>query len=226
MGNRDSFLQRVREAVQAGNRPGSSAALEPRGRTGYQGAGLDPLARFCEEFRAAGGQPWVVPDAAAAVSRILDLVQEKSARRVLLGGGTLLDTLDLRRPLKDRGVEVFVVDELPAGADREAFFAADLGISEADFLVAETGSIVQRTRPDQPRSLSLLPPIHVVVANRSHLLPDLFDLFTAVGADNGPTPALPSCISLITGPSKTGDIELRLVTGVHGPGEVHAVLLS
>ena len=80
------------------------------------------------------------------------------------------------------------------------------------------------SRPDQPRSLSLLPPFHVAIADRRQLLPDLFDLFEERlwAEEHG----LPSCLSLITGPSKTGDIELRLVTGVHGPGEVHVVLID
>ena len=76
----------------------------------------------------------------------------------------------------------------------------------------------------QPRSLSLLPPLHIAVAHQSQILPDLFDLFeTPLWTERG---GLPSCLSLITGPSKTGDIELRLVTGVHGPGEVHVILIA
>ena len=51
-------------------------------------------------------------------------------------------------------------------------------------------------------------------------MPDLFDLFPEGGRD------MPSCLTLITGPSKTGDIELKLVTGVHGPGEVHVILIN
>ena len=124
-------------------------------------------------------------------------------------------------------VEVSLVDALPGGAARAAYFAADVGISGVDYLVAETGTVAVLAKPDDPRSLSLLPPVHVAVADRSQILPDLFDLFEALGLD--PTadgPRLPSCVALITGPSKTGDIELRLVTGVHGPGEVHVVLLD
>ena len=87
-----------------------------------------------------------------------------------------------------------------------------------------TGSVALRTRPHQPRSLSLLPPVHIAVAHRKQLLPDLFDLFEKhLGEDQD---GLPACLSLITGPSKTGDIELRLVTGVHGPGEIHVIVVS
>jgi len=67
-----------------------------------------------------------------------------------------------------------------------------------------------------------LPPVHVVLAKRETLVAALFDLFQPGKWPKAP----PSCVALITGPSKTGDIELRLVTGVHGPGEVHAILVD
>jgi L-lactate utilization protein LutC len=222
---REAFLHRVREAVAAGNRPGSAADLEPRGNVGYQGAGPDAVARFRDELTAAGGHAHLVPHAEAAVARVLHLVREKAARRVLLGGGTFLDSLRLGDPLQRAGVEVVPVQGLSAETCREPFFAADIGIGGVDYLVAETGSVVVLARPEEPRSLSLLPPVHVAVAHRAQLVPDLFDLFPQV-AGNGATPRLPSCLTLITGPSKTGDIELRLVTGVHGPGDIHVVLVT
>jgi L-lactate dehydrogenase complex protein LldG len=226
LADRNAFLDRVRAAVQAGNRPGSAALIPERGTTGYQGAGVDPLAHFANELRNAGGQPYPVADIDGARAQVLALVQEKNARKVLLGRGRLLDRLELAASLRNAGVEVAISDELAAETMRETFFAADIGITEADYLIAETGSIIQLARPDAPRSLSLLPPVHIVVADRSHVLPDLFDLFTTLGGAAAEVPNLPSCVSVITGPSKTGDIELKLVTGVHGPGEVHAVLVS
>ncbi|HLJ95559.1 MAG TPA: lactate utilization protein, partial [Gemmataceae bacterium] len=126
--------------------------------------------------------------------------------------------------LRTAGVEIIAVETLARESCRDPLFASDLGISVPDFLIAETGTIVLRARPDEPRSVSLLPPVHVVVAERAHLVPDLFDLFENQ-APSG-IPRLPSCLTLITGPSKTGDIELRLVTGVHGPGDVHVFLID
>ncbi len=71
--------------------------------------------------------------------------------------------------------------------------------------------------------------MHIAVATRAQLLPDLFDLFAAVkpaAPEEDDPHRLPACLTVITGPSKTGDIELRLVTGVHGPGELHVILVD
>ena len=220
--SRESFLQRVRRAVEAGNRAGSAAPLEARGAAGYQGAGPDPAARFRDEFTAAGGRFHAAADAEAAASCVLGLIASPEPRRVLLGRGPFVDPLGLPDRLRGRGVEVIGADQVDPDAAREPFFAADVGVSGVDYLIAETGTIALLSRPEQPRSLSLLPPVHVAVADRSQLLADLFDLFEPKLWPDG----LPSCLSLITGPSKTGDIELRLVTGVHGPGEVHVVLVG
>jgi L-lactate utilization protein LutC len=220
---REQMLQRIREAVAAGNRAGGSRPLPERGAIGYQGAGGDPVARFRETFAAAGGHTHVVADRAAAVTVLLDLVRARSARRVLLGGGEVLAALAVAEPLRAEGIEVVTVGTPDKGTDRDTFFQADFGLSGVDYLVAETGSVILASRPEQPRALSLLPPIHVAVAERRQILPDLFDLFATLGAKPD---ELPACVSIITGPSKTGDIELRLVTGVHGPGEIHVVLID
>ncbi len=217
---RDAFLQRVRQAVAEGNRAGGAAPLPARGSAGYQGAGPDPAARFVQELTAAGGVAHRAADREAATAKVVELVRARSARRVLLGRGRVLDTLPLADALRAAGIEVTRADELPPGDPRGPLFAADVGISEPDHLLAETGSLVVTARPEEPRSLTLLPPVHIAVADPSHLIADLFDLFAKYPS------GLPSSLVLITGPSKTGDIELRLVTGVHGPGEVHVILLA
>lgn len=217
--DRDRFLKAVRQAVAAGNRAGGEPPLPARAGVGYQGAGADPVGRFAAELAAAGGKCHVVADGAAAVDAVLAIVRDGSARRAFVGGGPVLDPLEIARHLREIGVSVSDTD-----AGREELFTADVGVSGVDYLVAETGSLVVLTAPGQPRLLSLLPPVHVAVAGRGQLLPDLFDLFE--GRASAGRERLPACLSVITGPSKTGDIELRLVTGVHGPGEVHVVLID
>jgi L-lactate utilization protein LutC len=223
--SREAFLQRVRQAVVDGNRAGGAPPLPERGRVGYQGADPDPVVRLRDELTAAGGVLHLVAADADATAKALELVAAKAARKALVGRGGVLDRLGLPDPLRAAGVEVAMADALPAGAERDTLFAADIGISGADFLIAETGSLAVLAKPQEPRSLSLLPPVHVVVADRTQLLPDLFDLFAALKGEAA-SAGLPSCVSLITGPSKTGDIELRLVTGVHGPGELHVIFID
>jgi L-lactate utilization protein LutC len=221
--SREAVLQRIRQAVADGNQSGAAKEPPSRGDVGYQGAGPDLVKRFCDEVIAAGGRAYRVADASSASACVLELVKAMSARRVLLGRGAVLDSLTLPRVLRERSIEVHVVDELQASSLREVFFQADLGITGVAHAIAETGTLVMATSPNDPRSISLLPPVHIAVVGQSQIVPDLFDLFALLeaGKEN-----LPSCLSFITGPSKTGDIELKLVTGVHGPGEVHVVIVN
>jgi hypothetical protein len=112
---RDRFLDRVRRAVAEGNRAGGAPALPARGGVGYQGGGTGPVARFCAELTAAGGQPHVVADGPAALAAVLALVRARGARRVLFGGGPAFDGLDWAGALRGAGADVIAA----AGAPHE-----------------------------------------------------------------------------------------------------------
>lgn len=94
----------------------------------------------------------------------------------------------------------------------------DVGVSRALYGLADTGSVVLAASPEEPRAASLLPFVHVVHLRAEDLLPDLETLFARLGGD------LPSALAVVTGPSRSADIEQELTIGVHGPGEVHIVL--
>jgi L-lactate dehydrogenase complex protein LldG len=226
MTSREAFLQRVRQAVTEGNRTGSAAPLPERGDIGIGCRDTGPAAveRFCAELALAGGMAHVVARPDEALARALAIIDDKKARNILLA--PVFPELDLSNRLRGHGLEITCVEDLTVLNCREPFFKADLGLSGATHLVAETGSVIVAAAQREPRSVSLLPPVHVVLAHQRQIVPDLFDLFALFQkvAVAGPQPILPSCLSVITGPSKTGDIELKLVTGVHGPGEVHVIL--
>jgi L-lactate dehydrogenase complex protein LldG len=93
------------------------------------------------------------------------------------------------------------------------------GVSTALYGLADTGSVVLAASPEEPRARSLLPAVHVTLLREDRILPGLDELFAALGKD------LPSALAIVTGPSRSADIEQKLVVGVHGPGEVHVVLL-
>jgi L-lactate dehydrogenase complex protein LldG len=99
---------------------------------------------------------------------------------------------------------------------------ADVGINFADYALADTGSLVFLSEAHQSRLISLLPPVHIAIVARNKILSGLDELFTIV-----PQPAAQSsALVLITGPSRTADIEMRLVRGVHGPGEIHVIIVE
>lgn len=93
--------------------------------------------------------------------------------------------------------------------------SCDVGITECDALIAQTGTVLVTTQSAGGRALSVLPPHHVVLARREQLLPDLSAAYALLHERYKST--FPTTISLITGPSRTGDIERILVLGAHGP---------
>jgi L-lactate utilization protein LutC len=100
--------------------------------------------------------------------------------------------------------------------------SADVGITSADYALAETGTLVMIASPREARLVSLLPPAHIAVVPRDRILTGLDELFTMV-----PRPAdLTSSMVMITGPSRTADIEQILVRGVHGPGQITLVIVG
>jgi L-lactate utilization protein LutC len=101
----------------------------------------------------------------------------------------------------------------------EAPEVAGAEVSTADYGLADSGSVVLLASPEEPRARSLLPEAHVSLLREDRILPGLAELFAELGPD------LPSSVAIVTGPSRSGDIEQTLAVGVHGPGEVHVVLL-
>jgi L-lactate dehydrogenase complex protein LldG len=98
----------------------------------------------------------------------------------------------------------------------------DIGITSADYALADTGTLVMLASPHEARLVSLLPPAHLAVVPKGRILTGLDELFTLL-----PKPAdATSSMVLITGPSRTADIEQILVRGVHGPGQITVVVVD
>lgn len=129
----------------------------------------------------------------------------------------------VRRIVADRAV-VADADSLLHGATDGLVVAAEpwqaaVGITSAFVAVEETGTLVLVADADRPRSTSLVPPVHVALVPIERLVPTYADAVQRVAKLR----PVPSGVQFITGPSSSGDIELTLVRGVHGPGEVHVV---
>ena len=254
MSSQEAFLARVRRALHKDALPPSSrpplwwsdtnvaeAAAQLQTRLAAQRPTL--LAQVQQELEAAGGVVAYMYSAPEAVAYITHLAQQKDAHLVVRWQSELLEALEVDAALHQQGITVHttalppgtVAEEATSTAAmttrrqelREWLARADLGLSGVDYVIAETGTLVLMARAGQMRGVSLLPPVHVAVARTSQVIATLADyllLTQAVGADL--QQYLTSCVSFVTGPSRTGDIELKLTVGVHGPGELHLVLLD
>ena len=110
---------------------------------------------------------------------------------------------------------------------RQRLAESRMGITGVDYAIAETGSVVVVPRQGLSRLVSVVPPVHVAIVRPSDVVGTLDDLFTLRRLEyvrNGGE--MGSYLNFITGPSRTADIEQTIVVGVHGPREVHMVLLN
>ena len=226
---RDDFMARVKQATAAGR--AYQVALNPLATAdqSYVGGGVDPIATFLSEWRLVGGFGERVANAEAVFEYLAQILSQHAVRKTLLWRHPVLESLGVAPWLQARGIEVLHwddVERMAASERREPTFTADFGITGVDWAVAETGSLAVCARAGgRGRSVSLLPPLHAAILTPSQIVPDLFDLFRELGVEHHEK-GLPSNVTLITGPSKTGDIQLKLTTGVHGPGEVHAIVVE
>lgn len=114
----------------------------------------------------------------------------------------------------------FVLYDKPISSAQFANF--DCGITVADYLVARTGSVILKSSSAGGRRLSVLPPVHIVIADKKQLVASLDSVFT----ENGEYLSDSSFATIITGPSRTSDIEKQLVLGAHGPKSLIVFLLD
>jgi L-lactate dehydrogenase complex protein LldG len=210
--NREAMLERVRVAL--GRRLGQPTEAPPAPYLPTITTSVEQhIALFTAALEELAGHVIRCPSREAARDTVRMLTADK---RAIASRASYLKTCGI--------IDLDNVDSEfdDAEAYREACSEADAGITSADYALADTGSLVMISGAEESRLVSLLPPAHIAIVPVSRLLENLDELMLRI-----PTPAdRTSSMVLITGPSRTADIEQILVRGVHGPGEITVILVD
>lgn len=227
MSAREKILGRVREALRTQTVP----AVRSRLVSPTDGVALPQFRPFLPR----------VPDDYAG-RRALFVAQLESLRAEFLSAATIAELPQMvddlgksaawekiaahRERLVDAGCASAKIPLL--WADRattaDELACCSVGITACEAIVAQTGSVVLASRTCGGRALSVLPAHHVVIAARSQLVADLYEAYALLLARFGQD--LPSLMTLVTGPSRTGDIEHVVVLGAHGPKRLTVILVE
>jgi L-lactate dehydrogenase complex protein LldG len=241
MTTRAEFMARIRREMAAAAPSGAVAPMARPARPAEVAETIrrelaerwpETLARFRAEFERVGGVLHRVRGVADVPGVVAALARERQATRLVTWHSAALGA-DFADAWRAHGLAATAMPpgglDAPAGGRLRAVIAeADLGLTGVDLAIAETGSLVLLSGGGRPRSTSLLPPCHVAMFDRSVLVESLTQagvFLEAWNADGRPA-WRGGAINVITGPSRTADIELTLTRGVHGPREVHAVFVD
>ena len=201
------------------------------------------LDRFMEMAAPINLNVIVLKDAPSTAAAIVDLVRSKDPewgdqKNIVTWKHPLIERLNLADALADQNVTVHVAEfdnTDPEGISsqkereqlRQNVMESYIGITSADYCMADTASLVMRTRPGQGRSVSLVPSIHIGVICLDQIIWDLKELYALLSFDpEVQNEGLSNCMTFVSGPSKTADVEATMVHGAHGPREVYVYVMK
>jgi L-lactate dehydrogenase complex protein LldG len=253
--NQEAFIGKIKSALgkSSGEPPpdeelcrsrltDETRAILDRIKNRSQGERQQLLERFIEMAAPINLNVIVLKDEDAVAAAIVDLVREKDPewgdqKSIAVWQHPLIERLNLPAALASEKIPVYVtrLDDPQAEALsepekkdrlRRQVIDAYIGITSADFCMADTASLVMRTRPGQARSVSLVPSIHIGVIHLDQIIRDLKELYALLSFDpDVHREGLTNCMTFISGPSKTADVEATMVHGAHGPREVYVCVI-
>lgn len=165
---------------------------------------------FAKEFTKAAGQFIYCEDMDELKTNLISLVAENKWENIYCQDN------NIKKTLHDAGIQF--------SSEASSFSEMEVGITNCEFLIARLGSIMVSSKQTSGRRLNVYPPSHIVFADISQIVPDLKQALKAIKEKY--LNNLPSLISVITGPSRTADIEKTLVMGAHGPKNLFVFLLD
>jgi L-lactate dehydrogenase complex protein LldG len=226
-GSRAEILGKIRRALvkpRAVHHHGHSPATSDLGRLFASVGSRDGIVeKFRKEFELVSGEFHFCDNGTTVIQTLTQLIQSSASSRVAISGHPICTRLSIAELLQAQlpGVNLLLEDiESENSFDRtrlrNSMAQVQLSITGAEYLIAESGTIVSIAGPQASRQISLLPSIHVVLATPQQIFPNMAELFLEIQRTHGTN--LPgSALTFITGPSRTADIEKVLIKGVHGP---------
>ena len=254
--NQDAFINNIRSALGKSPGDGSVDADLCRSRlTDETRAMLDRIKNRSDDERQELLDHFikmaapinlnviVLDDEKAVTVAITDLIKQKNPewgdeKSIAVWQHPLIQRLNLPDALASENIPMHVTtldDPRPEGLSepeirdrlRQQVIDAYIGITSADYCMAATASLVMRTRPGQARSVSLVPSIHIGVIYLDQIIWDLKELYALLSFDPDVSKeGLTNCMTYISGPSKTADVEATMVHGAHGPREVYVYVIA
>jgi L-lactate dehydrogenase complex protein LldG len=218
--SRDRILSRLHGAGEQVSAPAAAASGLPFEKLG-RGEKIDKLKGFMEavrtEVHVVEVQNWIEP--------LKGILKKREIKTLLYAPQTTIgDTLQKHWPGEDEN------DGLPELVPylghienfKDRLFHTDAAITSTLGGIAETGAVILWPDKKEPRTMSLVPPVHIAVLDADKI----FNTFGEVMQTQNWPEKMPTNAVLISGPSKTADIELILAFGVHGPKELIVLILS
>lgn len=167
------------------------------------------------EVIVAGARDWCAP--------LLSKLQDHGVKRLLINrDSTQAQQLIAAIDATDGGITTRAFDQAIEQWKAELFTEIDAGFTVVDCAIAETGTLVLKSSPVLPRTMSLVPPLHVALVRADTVH---FNLFSAAQSE-GWAAAMPSNLVMISSPSKTSDIQQTLAYGAHGPKHLLVVIVT
>jgi L-lactate dehydrogenase complex protein LldG len=178
--------------------------------------------QFAARAREVGALVYFTAGATAAVEKTLEILEAKNVTLAALSPDLGSTAPHVEQGLASRGIQILASNASLWDAER-----VGAGVTGAALGIAETGSLLIEGNDLPPRLATMLPLVHVVLMAEEALVPSLAEAGehlrrSALGERGEPV----RYASIVTGPSRTADVEKTLSTGVHGPGELHIVLFS
>ncbi|HLH77724.1 MAG TPA: lactate utilization protein [Candidatus Binataceae bacterium] len=179
-------------------------------------------AQFTKELRALSAQVVEATSEREAIATLANLASRLGVGSIGVGADLSLSAPELEAALQAAGCQITWVPRQATENFTHRLAELDAGLVEAEHGIALTGTLAMLASPGRARSLSLIPKISFVLLRADRILPDLAAVLSTIG----PARLESYPMVLVTGPSRTGDIEKRLVLGVHGPTALYVIVLA